>query len=249
MALTIIFSIKNNMNKKHILQILFSVIICCLLYLIYRKFATPKTKIFLLYNNEDITRFNHPDIIPYKLNQTLYFESQAFDEIMHLPNVTNIGFITPSFFRKQKLSLEQVFEHCNKGLLQSTVFLLDSTSNRIEFATKYHGPAFKTIWTWLINELGYKKYSNDDFKGANSNMWVARREFVVKFLHEAKRAIFLCNNAPEHIKVLLFSDSRYDGQAKNQMMQKFGIPHYPFHPFILENLIAFYTYLDDIGKF
>ncbi len=239
----------NKMNKKQILQILFCIIICCLLYLIYCKFTTRKTKIFLLYNNEDISQFNHPDIIPYKMKQTVYFESHAFDEITHLPHVTNIGFITPSFFKKQELSLEQLFEHCNKEHLKSTYFLLDGPGNRIESMTKFHGPPFKTIWTWLINELGYKEFSNADFRGGSSNMWVARKEFVEKFLYQVKRAVFLCNNAPEHIKVLLYSDPHYEGGAKNQMMQKFGLTHYPFHPFIFENLIAFFTYLDNINKF
>jgi hypothetical protein len=214
-----------------------------------------KTKIILLYNDENISQFKHPDIIPYKLeNQTVYFESQAFDEIVELPYSTNIGFITPSFFKKQNLTLDELFEHVNRSSLKSTLFLVPLMSNpipgnRIESMTEFHGPAFKTIWVWLLGELGYSQYSDADFAGGSSNMWVAPRDFVVKFLVKAKQAIYLCNNAPEHIKTLLYSDPHYEGNAKHLMMEKFGIPHYPFHPFIMENLISFLTYLNHINKF
>jgi hypothetical protein len=228
---------------------LFIITVISFLYLLDNRKSTD-TKIFLLYNDEDISQYQHPDVIPYKIvNQTVYFESQAFAEITNLPDATNIGFITPSFLKKQKLTIKQVFDKSNKAELKSTYFLVDGPDNRIQAMTKFHGPTFKKIWNWLLSELGYQEYVDADFFGGSSNMWIARREFVEKFLDKLKQAILICDNAPEEMRKLLYSDPRYEGNIKHLMFKKFGIPHYPYHPFIMENLIALFTYLDNINKF
>jgi hypothetical protein len=76
-------------------------------------------------------------------------------------------------------------------------------------------------------------------------MWIANKQFVEKFLKTAKQAIYLCENAPENIKEMLYSDPNYNGSIKHLCMEKFGIPHYPFHPFILENLICLLSHIEN----
>jgi hypothetical protein len=203
------------------------------------------TVLYLLYNDEDISAFRHSQVIPLKINaQNEYFESQAFREIGLLPDVENIGFITPSFFRKQKLTLDELLLKVGGGRLQKTIGLVEAEDNRLAFLTKFHGENFIKIWRWLISELGYKDHVNDDFKGFAANMWISNKEFVVNFIRVARRAMDLCDNAPPHIKELLYSDTHYNGSVKHKMLAKFGIPHYPFHPFILENLACFMAHLE-----
>jgi hypothetical protein len=219
-----------------------------LLVLQYQKswgYKTNNTILYLLYNDEDISAFTHRQVIPLQIKaQNEYFESQAFREIGVLPDVENIGFITPSFFRKQKLTLDELFLKVGNGPLHRTLGLVEAEDNRLAFLTKFHGENFITIWRWLISELGYKDHINTDFKGFAANTWVSNRAFVVNFIKVARRAMDLCDNAPPHIKELLYSDTHYNGSVKHKMQAKFGIPHYPFHPFILENLACFLAHLE-----
>jgi hypothetical protein len=217
-----------------------------LLVLQYQRNGVRKnTILYLLYNNEDISAFRHPQIIPIQIKaQNEYFESQAFREIGVLPDVENIGFITPSFFRKQKLTLDELFLKVGEGPLNKTLGLVEAEDNRLAFLTKFHGENFITIWRWLISELGYKDHINTDFKGFAANTWVSNRAFVLNFIRVARQAMDLCDNAPPHIKGLLYSDTHYNGSVKHKMLAKFGIPHYPFHPFILENLACFLAHLE-----
>jgi len=226
-----------------------AVVIVIMSYVVYSYFIKqPTTVIFLLYNNEDISNFQYPNIVPYKIyNQTVFFESEAYRKMEDLPNVANIGFITPSFFRKQNRSFNEVFKEIGDEPLRQTLGLVEAQENRLAFLTKFHGENFIIIWKWLIVELGYPEYINIDFKGFSANMWVANRNFVLRFLVVVKRAIHICENAPDKMKKLLYSDSHYNGSIKHLCMEKFGVPHYPFHPFILENLPCFLSHLDRVG--
>jgi len=229
--------------------VFFLLLLLVLLFIQYHKQGVFKgnknTVLYLLYNDEDISAFKHPQVIPLKIKtQNMYFESQAFREIGVLPDVKNIGFITPSFFRKQKLTLDELLLNIGEGRLQKTVGLVEAEFNRLAFLTKFHGENFIKIWRWLIVELGYKDHVNSDFKGFSANMWVSNREFVLNFIKVARRAMDLCDNAPADIKEMLYSDTHYNGSVKHKMMEKFGVPHYPFHPFILENLVCFLAHLE-----
>ena len=64
------------------------------------------THYFLFYYNEDITQFIHPQITPIKLSETdkVYFEYRGFSQIKSVPDVDNIGFLSPSFFKKSGIS-------------------------------------------------------------------------------------------------------------------------------------------------
>jgi len=238
------------MKSKHfwLIPIVITIIIViCAIYSYYIP-PPPTTVLFLLYSNEDITNIKHPNIIPYKIhNQTVFFESEAYRNMDDLPNTPNIGFITPAFFRKQQRTLNDIFEIIGTKLLHQTFPLLEAETNRLAFLSKYHGENFIIIWKWLIVELGYPEYIDVDFKGFAANMWIANRNFVKRFLVVVKRAIYVCENAPDTIKKLLYSDSQYNGSIKHLCMEKFGVPHYPFHPFILENLPCFLSHLDRNG--
>ena len=124
---------------------------------------------------------------------------------------------------------------------------MEAEDRRLEFLTKFHGENFLKIWHWLIKELGYSEYYDKDFKGFSANMWVANRKFTKRFIKIAKRAMKLCEDAPPEMKALLYRDPNYNGSIKRLCFEKFGIPHYPFHPFIIENLVCFLTHLQNKG--
>ena len=100
------------------------------------------TKLFLLYNDENISEYLHPDIIPLKLNQTPYFESEAFRMLDDLPNAENIGFLTPSAKRKIKdFSIEKILK-----LNPDPIFYLCKGPELVEKqAIDYHRKTFLII--------------------------------------------------------------------------------------------------------
>jgi hypothetical protein len=201
-----------------------------------------KTKLFLLYNDEDISSYIHPDIIPLKLNQTEYFESEAFRMLNEsdLPHVENIGFITPSSrFKIPNFSIDNILQ------LQPTpiIFLWPQQVKCEEHAISYHGPNFLTIWKYLLNchRISHKVINTYNVKF--SNLWIAKRSFVIEYLQFAKKTINYLDNSNAEIKNILFSDSHYPGKLLNTgvLEKKFNLSHYPFHPFVMERIICLFN--------
>jgi hypothetical protein len=217
------------------------------------------TKLFLLYSNEDISKYAHPDVIPLKLDQTHYFESEAFRMLKNLPNVENIGFLTPSSKHKIKdFSIEKLL----KLNPDPIVFLYGGGIHKYvpteKQAVESHGEKFLTIWKYVLDKHLISHSVMNTYCAGFSNLWIAKRDFVVEYLKFAKTTMFFLDNSPEQIKKIIFSDSEYPGLLikTNVLQEKFGFNYYPYHPFIMERLISLFTRLkhhkvvfhDDIVK-
>jgi hypothetical protein len=202
-----------------------------------------KTKLFLLYHNEDISKYSHPDIIPLKLNQTPYFESEAFRMLEDLPNAENIGFLTPSAKNKIKyFSIENIL-----NLDPDPFFYFCKGPERVEKqAIEYHGKTFLILWRYILDFHRISYSIMNTYYGSYCNLWVAKREFVREYIEFAKKTMNFLDNSSEDIRMLLFSDSRYyEGKLLNTgiLNKKFGFNHYPFHPFVMERLISLFATL------
>ena len=211
------------------------------------------TKIFLLFNNEDIEQYKHEHIIPLKLDQTVYFESEVFRMLSNkdLPDSDNIGFMTVK-------GIQNILNYKNtnfSNFMQSlqiniqNITRLSNTESNLNRAVNYHGKTYSVLWDYLSNELGVQhKYEYSKVITFFNNCWYAPKKIVCGYLLFAKKAFRIFDDCPEDIRNLLFSDSRYDGILKGEgCMKKFGIPHYPFHPFIFERLICLYKYLIELS--
>jgi hypothetical protein len=201
------------------------------------------TKLFLLYEREDISEYSHPDIIPLKLDQTYYFESEAFRMITDLPNVKNIGFLTPSSKHKIKdFSIEKLLNLEPNPI----IFLYDGNNRYIPTETqaiKCHGESFLTIWKYILDKHFISHSIINTYYGGFSNLWIAKKDFVVDYLKFAKKTMFFLDNSPHLISELLLSDSKYPGVLikTNILQEKFGFNYYPYHPFVMERLISLFT--------
>ena len=209
----------------------------------------PKTKIFLLYSREDISRFQHEDVIPLKLDQGPYLESEAFRMLSYsdLPKCDAIGFITPKSF--DNLLLSNNFELFMKYTLQVEIkeitSVFDFDAYTLEHGVTSHGETFRQIWNYVSEKLSYKvDYAFKDVPVFFRNAWVGPRSQVIGFLYFAKEAIRIMDTAPE-IQDLLYSDPSYaEGKmSKADCIAKFGVPHYTYHPFIMEMIICLYKYM------
>ena len=80
-----------------------------------------------------------------------------------------------------------------------------------------------------------------------ANMWLTRRDIAFDAIRFVRKGIELLESAPEHIRTLLYSNPNYGGQLTTEiLLKKFGIPHYPYHPFLLERLIICFCDIHNI---
>jgi hypothetical protein len=203
------------------------------------------TKIFLPYYHEDISEFNHPDIIPIKLDQTEYFESEIFRMLTPdmIPNADNIGIITPSFFKKVPgLTLNSLF---NKQPNPFTKLVLWMEHIPCDILTiQYHGNAYMVIMPWLLQQLNIPVNIINKYKAFYCNMWITKRQVFLEYLDLAKKAIKCIDSAPPNIKLALSTDPKYNGKLKGSgiLEKRFGKSYYPWQPFIMERLICAFAY-------
>lgn len=201
-------------------------------------------KLYLLYHDEDITNFHHPDIIPVKLNQTVYFESEFFRmlDISKIPDADTIGIITPTIEKKTKKSLSEFLSICELPIphIQSFVHHEIRENDMLDLAVASHGEEFFTVWNYLLHSL-HLKYEHG-CQGFYSNTWIAPRNIFIEYVTIAKNAIQILDNSPKFIKDKLYSNSKYKIPTL-KMMEVFKLSYYPLHPFIMERLICIFAHL------
>jgi hypothetical protein len=206
------------------------------------------TKIFLAYHDEDISQFNHPDIIPIKLNQSEYFESEIFRMLSPdmIPEADNIGIITPSIFRKvPSLTIESLFTQNPNPFAKLSLWMEHIPCDSL--AVKYHGQMYMVLYIWLLEQLNIPLTIVNKYKAFYSNMWITKRPIFLEYLSLAKQAIKCLDSPPPHIHYALRTDSMYRGKliGTGILEKRFGKPYYPWQPFIMERLICAFAYIKE----
>jgi hypothetical protein len=206
------------------------------------------TKIFLAYNDEDITEFTHPDIIPIKLNQTEYFESELLRMLTPymIPQADNIGMITPSLFKKVPgITIESLFISNPDPFSKLAVPRHNIPCDIL--AKHYHGHMYMIIMIWLLENLEVPLSVINRYNGFYCNMWITKRELFLEYLELAKKAIKLLDSPPPHIQYALLTDPNYKGKliGTGILEQRFKKKYYPWQPFIMERLICVFAYVKE----
>jgi hypothetical protein len=202
---------------------------------------------FLFYYDEDISAYKQPYItpIPLQANHPTLFESRGFFQITDLPNVDNIGFLTPSFLKKTRIPLHELR---NIELEEHTIcgFIWNGTEkNCLAQAKTSHGPVFQKLWNRILELLGYVHLIGKDFLCSYCNMWLANRTIVENYLVFIQRVMTTMLEFTGHWKTLLESNSKYPGKLvlNNQIKTRTGFPHYTFHAFLAERMIGLFAML------
>ena len=202
---------------------------------------------FLFYYDEDISAYKQPYITPIHLqaNHPTLFESRGFFQIQDVPDVDNIGFLTPSFLKKTKISLHELQ---NIELEGNTIcgFVWNGTEkNCLAQARSSHGPIFQKLWNRILETLGYVHLIGKDFLCSYCNMWLANRNVVESYLVFIQRVMTTMLEFTGHWKTLLESNSKYPGKLvlNNQIKNRTGFPHYTFHAFLAERMIGLFAML------
>jgi hypothetical protein len=206
------------------------------------------TKIFLAYNDEDISAFQHPDIIPIKLDQTEYFESEIFRMLTPdmIPEADNIGIITPSLFKKVPgITIDSLFTKNPDPFVKLLLWQEHIPADVL--AVRYHGNMYMVINTWLFEQLKFPLSIVNNFKGFYCNLWITKRSLFLEYLEVAKRAIKHLDSPPSHIQNMLTTDPLYRGKLMRTgiLEKRFRKPYYPWQPFIMERLICAFAHLKE----
>jgi len=115
--------------------------------------------------------------------------------------------------------------------------------NMIDRTTYYH-PKFRTLWIKILLKLGYSidQILNTDVKGFYCNYWITTPKLMLDYINFFKKVKDVINNYQD-IQEDIWSDAKFQSTTlltPEQCLQKFGIPHYPYHPFIYERIPCVY---------
>jgi len=205
---------------------------------------------FLTYHNEDISAFEHPDIIPLKLDQTKYFEYESYRMLKpeDIPDVKYLGFISPKVLIKSKThkTVNSLFK-MNKTKLFRSFSIHPSVVPCEETSIKNHGNNFLVLWTWLWIQLGIPLNIMNKYSMIYCNCWVTDRDTFIAYLDFAKKAMTIIDNAPQDIREILETDPKYRGALYGTgiLEERFGKPYYPWQPFLMERLVSVYAYIKE----
>lgn len=201
-------------------------------------------KIFLLYSNEDISEYEHPDIIPIKLNQTLFFESEFFRmiQIDDIPQVDTLGIITPAFSKKSTISFQDLLELCKTKPKQIKGFIQWATpiQDLLDYSVGAHGTNFLIVWNWLLYSLSLS-YTKG-CPGFFANTWIGPRDLFLEYVKIAKQAIESMENAPQYIQDKLHSNAGYKTPSKETQDNILKRDYYTYHCFLMERLICVFAH-------
>jgi hypothetical protein len=117
----------------------------------------------------------------------------------------------------------------------------------VKTADEWH-PQFSKIWCPVLESMGY---SHDDVVSEKipsfyCNYWVARPSHMTQYLSFFQKFKIALETTPS-IQSALWSDSQYKDRGTDiakltdeQCMTIWGVPYYPYHPFICERLPCFF---------
>ena len=218
------------------------------------KYPTRKqtTHYFLFYYNEDIRAFRHPNITPVRLNEenAVFFESRGFlqIDINSIPVTDNIGFLTPSMFRKSRVrSINDLFKI---PIAENTIVGFYSLiNNTLQNAKQFHSPTFIHLWKNILTRMNYAAFENREFRCSFSNLWVTKRAIAIDYIHFIRSVINTIKNTTGKEKTLIFSKIDYTtGRLSSEVLkQRTGYPHYTYHAFLCERMIGAYAMIKNIN--
>jgi len=210
-------------------------------------YKIPTTHYFLFYYNEDISAFQHPNITPIKLEDgpnSVFFETRGYlqIDINTIPNVDNIGFLTPSILRKSRF--RDIHQILKLSLPENTVGgFAKYNKNILRNMVTHHSIMSLTLWNYILNRTeAYAGMTGVEFPGSHSNMFITKREIAVKFIEFMQQIIGTMNNMDDKHKNILYSNSQYRGKlTKSILLARTGYPHYTYHAFLCERFIGLYA--------
>lgn len=209
-----------------------------LVYVVYHDDASKKRA--EKYENEPWAKLLY-------IKSTKYLESDAYRILANheeeWKDKEYVGVIKYSF--EDKTSFFNFHELCNTSGADVLTFVGPESHSpdtqgvsMIRTARRCH-MYFPTIWAHiLVTRLGLDETSvfSEEIPAFYSNFWIAKTHLFREYI----RVYDIVRNVMEHdelIRPVLYQNAAYfEHIDKERLTEIMGVPHYPYHPFIMERL-------------
>lgn len=117
---------------------------------------------------------------------------------------------------------------------------------KLLFQAMYCHPLFENIWTSLLALNGFRISTilSEDIDVFFCNYWVATPKWMKKYM-EFQCIMKKTIEDNLGLQQLMMLDSQY--YSKPHSLDLFGVPYYPYHPFVFERLICFFAYIHKLN--
>lgn len=229
------------------------VFILTLVYIIIRM-KQPSVLAYVLYHDERSKRIastfkRYRWAKFYKLGRDKYFESAFWPILMKREiewfDKQYVGLISYSIVIKQHmlyLDMNRIIYEANGA--DVIAFYKLSEQGLIKQA-RFHR-RFAKIWTTLLGKMGYSNNISMSRKIPffPCNCWMAKPEWMRKYLKFAKQVLYLMEH-DEEVRKLSYLNCNYRGKmSKTDLIKASGKPYYTCHPFIMERIPCFFFWVN-----
>lgn len=169
-------------------------------------------------------------VVSYKLREKIGETIESWKNNKNIAN-KSIRKFTPEQFQHELL----------KGKPDAMSFQRHMGHDPISYANKFH-PGFSGYFQHILKKVGYNwspTYLENVFY---CNYFVAKNEIYEKYVNDMLApAMEVMKNMPE-----LMRDSHYPHKLPENLKEKFGVNHYPYHPFICERMFSYFAHIHNL---
>lgn len=214
-------------------------------------------KVYQIYYDDSQKEKLNPRCIPYFNDKlTPFFENQVILDLKpEIKGSDYFGVLSNKFEQKNETNIP--FELIEKG--EFDIYCIGKKSifnhNVLQFSTDAHGSAWRFLFFSMVSEA---LFNNDILltldvlesvnKGVYQNAVICKSDIYDLYIKSTLEpcAKWLENNIS--LKSLLFSKCDYDGSlTPEQLLSKYGLPHYTFHTFLLERLWSVFLQVNKVN--
>lgn len=170
-------------------------------------------------------------VVSYKLREKIgSVMKERWKSLQNIANHSNQEF-TPEFFEELLLKHKPDVMSFQRHLPHDPISLAD----------KFH-PNFSGYFRKIMGEIGYD-WKPQAFKDIlYCNYFVAKSHWYEAYVKEMLiPAMEVMESMPE-----LMGNSGYPHKLPEDLKMKFGIDHYPYHPFLCERMMSYYVWLNKL---
>lgn len=228
------------------------VIILFLVYIIIRM-KQPSVIAYVLYHDDKsekianrFKKYNWAKL--YKLGRDKYFESAFWPTLQKREiewfDKQYVGLISYSIMTKQHIWYFDMKRVLYEAKGADVIAFYKLSEQGLIKQSRYH-KGFAKMWPVLLGKMGYSNTVSMSSKIPffPCNCWMAKPEWMRKFLKFAKQVRFLMEN-DEEVRKLSYLNCHYPGKmSKADLIKASGKPYYTCHPFIMERLPCFFFWI------
>lgn len=185
-----------------------------------------------------------------KLGGSIFFENAIFPILTanqeDWQDKQYVGMVSYNIVKKQNLKsfpLRRMIESSDNA--DVITFFKYAERDLISQATFFH-PKFLDIWTDLLLKMGYslEYIMSDKIPMFPCNCWIAKPEWMKRYIEFAMNAMHLLQTDEELIKMCYMDSGYRSNLSKGKLMKISGKPYYTYHPFVMERLSCFFFWVE-----